>query len=418
MQRTASTILTILIVLLLFFGIVMLYSTSYSAFGEDKLARQLTWIVVGGAGAMLLRSLDYRVLGRLSWVGLAAVSLVLAYLALAQFLYGYGELRPIVDNFPFVAGQIKGSFRWLRFGPFKLQPSEFAKPAIILFLADYYNRRTRHVHEFWRGFLRPMMMVGCCLGLILLGRDLSTTVITGAVIGILAFVAGVRLRYLLPVFAAVFLGGMWVLTADPVHIAKVLSKERAARIVAYRDPEAEPLGDGYQLWSSQLALGSGGGRGLGFTNSRMKQRYLPEAHTDFIVAIVGEELGYIGVLALLLLYVAIMVVAFWLAGLVPDRTGMLICVGVGLFIGLQAFVNISVVSGFCPTTGVTAPFVSYGGSSMVASLLGFGLILSVVRIGMRDALERELGRTVHIQGRGRRRARFHSQVLDQTRSQS
>jgi cell division protein FtsW len=229
-----------------------------------------------------------------------------------------------------------------------------------------------------RGFLKPMVAVGFVAGLILLGGDLSSTAITGWVIFGLAFVGGVRLRYLF----IVLLAGL-VMAGTAIK----LSPERISRITSYRNPEEVQATDGYQLWHSQLALGSGGWRGLGFTNSRMKRYYLPEAHTDFIVAIIGEELGFLGVASLVILYAGLMTSAFWLAALAPDREGMLICTGVALLLGLQALVNVSVVSGFCPTTGVTAPFLSYGGSSIVASLLGIGLTLSVSRISEQEFRE-------------------------------
>ena len=139
-----------------------------------------------------------------------------------------------------------------------------------------------------------------------------------------------------------------------------------------------------------MALGSGGLTGIGFTKSRLKQRYLPEAHTDFIVAIIGEELGFLSVLGLVALYVLLVASIFWIASQADDRQGVLLCAGVGLNIAFQALINISVVSGFCPTTGVTAPFLSYGGSSMIASLLGIGLVLSVSRGSERDFVRREM----------------------------
>ncbi len=372
MHKTARTFLLGLVILLLVFGITMLYSTSYAAFEERKMLRQLVWIAIGFSGAIVIWRLDYRKLGRISWVLMALIVLILSYLALAHVLYALPFVpRSFVGKLPLIGGPTKGSFRWLRMFGFAIQPSEFAKPVIILFLADYYGRRARHINEFWRGFLRPMLICGVVLGLIFLGRDLSTTVITGAVVFLLAFIAGNRLRYLtLAAVAGILLA----------FAAMKLNPERMRRFTVYREPEKHQTGEGYQLWFSQLALGSGGVKGLGFTNSRMKQFYLPEAHTDFIVAIIGEELGFLAVCSLVLAFFALLCITFWLAAQAPDRQGSLICIGIGLSLSLHAFVNISVASGFCPTTGVTAPFLSYGGSSMIASLLEIGLLLSVSRI--------------------------------------
>ena len=287
----------------------------------------------------------------------------------------------MLGRLPLVRGPTKGSFRWLQVGFVSVQPSEFAKPAVILFLADYFGRRARHVAEFRRGFLRPMLAAGSILGLIFLGKDLSVTVITGTVVFVLAFVAGVRLRYLTLLAAAGLILVLLALQSSP---------ERMRRLTVYRAPEEAQHREGYQLWNSQLALGSGGWTGLGFTRSRMKQFYLPEAHTDFIVAIVGEELGYLAVASLILTYCLLLATTVWIAVLAADRQGLLLASGVGLSIAVHAFVNISVVSGFGPTTGVTAPFLSYGGSSMIASLLGIGLVLSVSRIGELEAVRQAL----------------------------
>jgi len=375
--------LLVLLSCILIFGVCMLYSTSFAAHGEFFLKRQLIWVGMGLAGAAILYAVDYRFMGRYSWIPLILIGLSLAYLAAAYLFHKMNWLpETVFARLPFVPDHpTKGSFRWLRWGPISVQPSEFAKPILILFLADYYNRRTRHVRQFRRGFLRPMLIAGSVLALIFAGRDLSTTIITGLLVFTLMFVAGVRLRHLVPLAAA---GILFVIAA--LH----LSPERMRRFTVYRNPEAYQQAEGYQLWHSQLALGSGGITGLGFTDSRMKQLYLPEAHTDFIVAIVGEELGFVWVTLLLLWYCLLSAAVLWIACLAADRMGVLICIVVGLSIGLQAFVNISVVSGFAPTTGVTAPFLSYGGSSMIASLLGIGLVLSVSRVSGQQALEQKL----------------------------
>lgn len=384
MHGLARTSLVILIGLLLLFGIVMLYSTSYAEFGEEMLSKQLTWIAIGSIFCVGLWRCDYRVLGRYSWIAVVLVGLALGYLALAFMLYRVPFVpRSFVAKMPFIGGPIKGAFRWLKLPGASLQPSEFAKPIILLFLADYFGRRTRHLHEFNRGFLRPMGIAGAILVLIFLGKDLSSTIIVGGLVFIMAFVAGVQLRYLVIVgMAGAILGGL-ALASD---------EERMRRLTAFRDPEQCAQAEGYQLWCSQLAMGSGGKKGLGLTNSRMKQYYLPEAHTDFIVAIVGEELGFAAVSALILVYFLVMASAFWLGTLAHDRQGALICIGIGLSVGIHAFVNIGVVSGFGPTTGVTAPFLSYGGSSMIKSLIGIGLVLSVSRISeFEHERERESG---------------------------
>jgi len=374
-------VVTGLVLLLLLSGVIMLYSTSFAACSEYYLKRQAMWVSLGGVLATFLAYLDYRRLGRISPVLMGLVAAALAYLAFAHLLYKVSFTRGLVAYLPLVGGPTKGGFRWLHLGPCSLQPSEFAKPVMVLFLADYYQRAARHTEELRRGFLFPLLCCGALIGLIFLGKNLSTTVIAGTIMVIMMFVAGVRLRYLLALAAigVVFFA-----------LAVTFSAEHRRRMTTYRDPEPIQQGEGYQLWHSQLALGSGGWVGVGFTQSRMKQYYLPEAHTDFIVAIVGEELGFVAVAALIGLYCLLGGSIFAMAALVQSKGAILMCVGIGWTLAFQAFVNIGVVSGFGPTTGVTAPFLSYGGSSMLSSMAAVGLLLSVSRISEQEALEHEL----------------------------
>jgi len=380
LHRIARIVLIGAVAVLVCYGISMLYSTSYAGWGEQLLKRQVLWMGLGGLCAVAVASLlDYRRVGHYSWWLLGACALPLFYLACANLLFRVGPLRALALNLPFVAGLSKGSARWLRLGPVTVQPSEFAKLAILIFMANYLPRHGRHMSQIWRGFLKPVGTAGIVTGLILLGGDLSSTVIAGCAVFGLAFMGGVRMRYLLPVcIVGILLAGT----------AIVISPERLSRLTSYRNPELYQDADGYQLWTSQLALGSGGVGGLGFTKSRMKRFYLPEAHTDFIVAIIGEELGLIGTFLLVALYAALVVAAFALGIFAPDREGQFLCWAVALSFGLHAFVNLAVVTGLGPTTGVTAPFISYGGSNVIASMLGLGLLLSVSRIA-----EQERGRS-------------------------
>ncbi len=399
MHSVARNMLLLLVAVLVAFGIVMLYSTSYAAFGQKILVKQISWILLAGVGALVLRKIDYHVLCRHSWIWLLLVGAPLGYLGLAHCLGGY--------QFPFTGG-VKGAFRWMIFGPIRLQPSEFAKIAIILFLASYYARKEDVVLDGKRGVVYPMIPVGIVMVLVLLGGSLSVTVITGSMVFFMAFIAGVRLRYLTPVVLAVAVAVIAAVlitrpetARPPLRSAPAAARvtgaqpphseidRRLDRIRAWRYPDDYQRSRGYQLWHSFLALGSGGWGGLGFTHSRMKQRYLPEAHTDFIVSIVGEELGFLVILALVLAYLLLALSILWLAGLAADPEGRLICSGVGLSLGLHAFVNLGVVSGVLPTTGVTIPFLSYGGSSIVASGIGIGLVLSVSRISEQIWLAKE-----------------------------
>lgn len=360
----------------------MLYSTTYAGWGEALLKRQLLWI---GGGVVLAvfcaEVLDYHSFGRYSYWMIAAFVLPLGYLALANFIHHAPFIdADIASAFPFVSGLHKGSARWLNFHYFSIQPSEFAKLAIIIFLANYFMRHARNAGELYRGFVKPLGVVGLVLFLILAGGDFSSTAIGGGVVMSLAFIGGMRIRYLTLLVIAGLLVGGGAIYHNP---------ERLSRVTSYQNPEEEQQGGSYQLWYSQLALGSGGWTGLGFTDSRIKHYYLPEAHTDFIAAILGEELGFIGILALMIFYVMLLLSSFWISFLAMDREGTLMAAGIGLLFTFHAFVNLSVVSGFCPTTGVSAPFLSYGGSNIIASLLGAGILLNISRRTEKEVLTKE-----------------------------
>jgi cell division protein FtsW len=352
------------------FGLVMLYSTSVAIHHEQLLVKQSVWIFLGLVLATTLCRVDYRKLGVYSKWLLLLVSLPLVYLATAHLLYRCGFHD--VTKLPCVAS-INGAFRWLRVGSFTLQPSEFAKPAIILFLAHYYGTNPRSVLTLAKGVWRPMLVVGVVVVLVLLGGSLSVTMITGMVVMVIMFIVGIRLRYLLlPILAGLILFGA----------AIAVSPERVSRLTDFLDPEATRYDGGYQLWCSQLALGSGYWTGVGFNESLMKERYLPESHTDFIMAIVGEELGFVTVAIVMLMYLLVLGAALTVSTHALDREGMLLAAGIGVSIGLHALVHIAVVSGAAPTTGITAPLISYGGSSMLATWAGIGLLVNVIRTTM------------------------------------
>jgi len=363
----AGILLALVVCVLTGFGLVMLYSTvGFDAQGGGKFLRQGVWVGTGILAALGTIVPGYRRL--IHWRnGLyLLICLPLAYLALASVLTHI--LGPGKVHLPF-AVRVKGAFRWIGFGSLRMQPSEPAKTVLILFLAGYYNRNARKAGTFLRGFLLPMGAAGMIVALIFLGHDLSTSVIAAGIAGIMAFVAGVRLRWL----AAACLAGAVLVWAAIAH-----NPERLGRITAFRNPEQHAKSEGFQLWYSQLAIGSGGGAGLGLTRSRMKRLYLPEASTDFILAVVGEELGFMAICGVTLMYLLLVGICCWTAIRAPDREGMLLCSGIAASFALHALVNLSVVSGLAPTTGLTAPFISYGGSSMLMALVDVGLVSSVL----------------------------------------
>jgi len=367
-------------------GVAMIYSTTFAlpkgtGLVEDYyMKRQLVWLVVGGAMAGVLWRLDYRNWDHAGRIGIFLLAIPLAYLAFASLLWHIEAARGFVRSLPLIPFRfdrpLNGAFRWLRIGSVSIQPSEFAKPLLIFYLAGHFRLPLR-TDSLKRGILEPLTMAGMILALIFAGRDLSSTVITAAVVGAMFFVAGVRLRYL------AILGALGLVFVGVVLMSSDFRRKRVMDYFAHRENEKS---GSEQVLQAQMAMGSGGKTGLGFTQSRFKRLGLPEAHTDFIVAIVGEEAGFLGVTAVLFAYALMAGAIFWIAAQAADPFGQLIAAGVGLALAVQAFVNVSVVSGFCPATGVTAPFLSYGGSSMISCLLFIGMVMSVSRVAQREAL--------------------------------
>ncbi len=371
MRRVATVLLVLSILGLSIFGVFMLYSTSSATHGEALLIKQAKWIGVGIIGAAILYFFDYRWICRHRGKVLLAAALPLAYLAGAHIAVMRGVPAAQVDKLPFLHG-VNGAYRWLFFGSYSVQPGELAKLAIIIFVAGYYGSHPRWAPKLKRGVVYPLLLVGPVLLLVLLGGSLSITVITGAVLLTMLFVAGVRLRY----FCILGLASVLMITG-----VLALSTSRLKRVTeSWFNPEAYRKTTGYQLYHSQLALGSGGMWGLGPNRSRMKEAYLPEAHTDFIMAIVGEELGFASMVGVMLVYLLLVGSAFWISAMAADRQGMLLGVGIGVSVGIHALINLAVVSGALPTTGVTAPLISYGGSSMLLTWLGIGLLGSIARV--------------------------------------
>ena len=333
------------------FGLIMLYSTSTgSDKGASLLIKQSFWILLGIISAAFINVVGYKkILPHANLIVL--VSSLLLVLALFS--------RPI-----------NGAHRWIQIpGGFgNIQPSELGKIAIIMFLSYYLPKHQRQLNYSLPSLFFPICVCGLVLALILLGGDLGTTVLLCAVIWFMAFAAGIRLRVLLP--------PLFILPLIPFFL-KFYNKVRWVRITSFLNPEKFQQTTGYQLWLSILALGSGSWTGLGFAKSRMKAHYLPESHTDFILSIVGEELGYIAMLALILIYVVLVMLAIFISTRAKEKDGMLLGFGITVMIAMQAIINIGVVSGAFPTKGMPAPFVSYGGSNMVICLIGIGFLLSI-----------------------------------------
>jgi len=346
---------------LLSFGLVFLYSaSSVLALREDLpdtyfVARQAA---AAGAGVVLLvvcALLPYRLWERCAWVVLG-VSIA-------------GLVAVLVAWTARIAPEINGARRWLRIGPVNYQPSEVAKLAIIVWTAAVAVKKAEHFRSLRRG-LGPFLTVwGLVVTLVVLEPDLSTALVIVGLGALIVFVAGARLSHFM------FLA----LLAAPLLWQQISVGFRAERLEAFLNPTADPTGAGFQVHQSLIALGSGGLSGVGIGEGRQKFGFLPEAHNDFIFAMIGEEWGFLGVLLLVSLYVALVLVGFRIAGRAPDRFGELLAVGCVSLIGVQALLHMAVALALAPPTGLTLPLVSYGRSNLIITLVALGMLVSVAR---------------------------------------
>jgi cell division protein FtsW len=338
-------------------GWVILYSASAlvaeAKFGDQYyfLKKQILWSAIGLAGMLAASRIKLSFVQGLARPALAGVA-VLLVLVLA------------------VGHEVLGAKRWLRVGPVGLQPSEFAKLAVVLFLADALDRKRSRLTDFARGYVPLLLTTGFLLGLILLERDLGTPFLIACVAGAMIFLAGARTSHL----------AATVLLCVPALAAAVLAVPyRRQRLLAFLDPWKDAQGGGYQLVQSLLALGSGGFWGKGSGESTIKMLYLPEAQTDFIFPIFGEEFGFVGTAALTALFFLMVHRCFRAARGATHWFHFLVAAGVGTWLGVQVVFNLAVVTGLLPTKGIPLPLISFGGSSMIVLLTALGLVLNVTR---------------------------------------
>lgn len=345
--------------LLALIGVIMVFSAS-AVVAEDRfhdagyfLKRQLAWVIGGLVLLHLASRIDYEVWRRAALPGLSVCVLLLVLVLVPMF-----------------GTEVNGARRWFRVGPVSVQPSEIAKVAIIFYLAAYLARKEHRLSEFGRGVLPPLIIVGGVAALLLAQPDLGTAVVLGIVAWTLLYLAGARLVHLMGLMAA----------ALPVGAMLLLSAEyRRARVLSFLDPWEHQMTSGYQLVQSFLALGNGGVAGVGLGEGKQKLFFLPEAHADFVLALIGEELGLVGTTVILLLFVGLVVRGCLVAAGTQDRFGYYLALGITLLVGTQALINACVVTGLLPTKGLTLPFVSYGGSSMMMSLFAIGVLMNISR---------------------------------------
>lgn len=347
------------VLVLLSLGIIMVFSASAPvAYNVNHdayyiLKSQMLFALIGFAGMFLAANIDYRKWNKLAPV-LFVVSIVLLILVLI----------------PGIGRETKGTWRWLYIGSFQFQPSELAKLAIIMFFSHSLSKRKDQLDSFFKGMFPYLLLIGVFAGLILLERHLSATIIVISVSAIMLFSAGARIRYFVVLGLPAVLGLSTVVAFVPYMRARVLS---------FLDPWKDLQGDGWQAVQSLYAIGSGGlfGRGLG--RSMQKFLYIPEPHNDFIFAVLAEELGFIGVLAVMLLFMILIWRGFKVAMNAPDAFGSLLATGITSLIALQSLLNIAVVTSSVPPTGVSLPFFSAGGTALVLFMFEIGILLNISR---------------------------------------
>ncbi|NLU24769.1 MAG: putative lipid II flippase FtsW [Clostridiales bacterium] len=354
----------LLVLALTVIGLIMLFSASFpSAYYESGDAayyvkRQGIFAVLGLVAMFAVSKVNYQ-----RWRGAAKILLALAFFLLILVLV------------PHVGVTRNNATRWLGFGNLTFQPSEIAKLAVIVFFADSISKKRDKMKSFREGVLPYMVILGLLAILMLLEPHLSGTILIVGVGVVMMIVGGIK--------AWLVAAGVGGIGAVGVLFVKLVESGGisygAGRILMWKDPWVDASGDGYQLCQGLIAIGSGGLLGVGLGKSRQKFLYLPEEHNDYIFAIVCEELGLIGATIIMLLFALLILRGFWIALHARDRFGTLMVVGITTLIAVQTFLNIAVVTGLLPTTGISLPFFSYGGTALALQLTEMGIILSVSR---------------------------------------
>jgi cell division protein FtsW len=355
--RRLDPILLFCTLALMGIGIVMVYSASFPV-GTERMGDPFHFLkkqaLAGalGIGLLLLAArMNYRV-----WQVLA-IPLLLGSIVCLFLVF-----------VPGVRQQIGGAYRWLRIGPFSFQPAELAKLALVIYLARWLTRKEGRMENFSTGFLPPVVVAGILFLLVFKEPDFGTGVLFAVVVFLMLFAGGTRLR---------FLGGAFLAGVPVLAYLAFWADYRIGRILAFWDPWKDPGGTGYQIIQSFLAFGAGKISGVGLGEGKQKLFYLPEIHTDFILSVIGEELGLIGVTLILLLFLVLIIRGFQACLRAPDLFGSYLALGITTLIAIQTLLNMGVVMGLLPTKGSTLPFISYGGTSLMINLLAVGILLNV-----------------------------------------
>ncbi len=338
------------------FGVVMVYSASAVMAQRENgnefhyVLKQAIWTGIGFVVMLAAMQVDYK------------------HLRNRRIVYGLLALTTVMLLAVFAFPATNGAHRWIKLPSLSIQPSELSKPALVIFLAYFLERRAGEEGQFWKTFM-PCTVVTCALaGLIVIEPDLGTAMMLGMIFVVVVYTAGARIKHLGMAAAPALLVVAGLLILVPY---------RTRRLITFLDPWADPQGSGFQVVQSLIAVGSGGPNGLGFAQGKQKMLFLPFAHSDFIYAVVGEELGLVGALAVIAVFALFLWRGIRTSLLAPDRFGMLLALGLVTAIVTQAMFNISVVLSMVPTKGIPLPFISYGGSSLVLTLAAVGILLNI-----------------------------------------
>ncbi len=356
-----------IVIILLAFGLVMLFSATYAMkYNGDSfyfIKRQLIFAAMGFAAMIALSFFDYHLFAQKIILKIAVVGSV-----------GLMILVKLMGT------TLGGAERWLQVGEITIQPSEILKLATVMVISEYMQRNYDKIGDFRTGFFPIIARVAVACGLVVIQPHLSATVIIFCVSLAMLCIGGARASHLLLV-----LGGVAVLAAIIIVIFPMIGYGYViTRFENWLNPEADILNDTYQTYQSLITIASGGVFGLGLGNSRQKYGYLPVTQNDFIFSVICEELGFVGAVFVILLFVIFALRGFYIASMAPDKFGMLLCVGIVTQLTLQAFLNIAVACNAVPNTGVSFPFLSYGGTALILQLAEMGIVLNISR---RSALE-------------------------------
>ena len=362
MHRKSLILLLSSVSFLVIVGLVMLISTcvfnanANAADGYREAKKQGFWLFLGIGVCVGAALTDYRFWKKRNWMLYTGVVLLL-----------------VLCFVPGVGREINGESRWIEIGALRLQPSEFAKISVIVFLAYWFSRHPDGGNHFIRGFGAPLAFVALPLFLILFEVDIGTTAVLSATTLLILYVAGSNWKYLTGLCLAGVVAFIGMMRYAP---------NRVERIMAFLDLEEHQNEAGYQQWLSLMAIGSGGMTGRGVGEGRLKMMYMPFAHTDFIFPMIGEEMGMVCTILVVLAFIFLVFSGFIIGAHAPDRFGTLLATGLVGYIGVQAFVNIGVTTAILPNTGLTLPFVSYGGSSLLIGFVAVGILINIYRQGV------------------------------------